>query len=653
MSAQVAVVIPCYNYGKYVEEAVESSLASTYENIEIIVVDDGSTDEDTIRILNILENKPKTRVIKRENGGLSAARNTGIQATNAKYILLLDADDLINPTFIEKGVWLLEKYPSYSYAYSLVKLFGNQNKVWNTLPFDFFYLKFRNFIPATIIIRRTSWEQTGGYDETMRDGYEDWEFLLRMAKLNMVGIHLNEILFFYRKHYGSMLENSNKRKKLLLQQIYIRHSDLYKLRAMQFFVFLLKEAIRRTKLYSLRKCSHFSKKIPVKIKEIIKKIQTNKRHPHIRLNKKVEYILPKRKEKKKKRVLIILPWLQVGGVERVFLNITKNLHGEFDFIIVTTLSLLEHPWEEAFLPYTKAVYHIGSFVNNDDDKLHFLLEIINSWSIDVVHLSNSQFGYKILPFIKAEFSSVKVIDTLHMEEPWAAWDYFRLSRKYKENIDIRVTLTPSQKERLYQLGEDKTKINIIPNGIDIFNAKNKLSLTNERHRFTISFIGRLVAQKQPILFLELARECKRKNLPYIFRIFGEGELSPTVNKYISRWKLDNVKINGFAHDIYSALQETSVLCIPSLREGLPMIGLEAMSVGVPIVATKVPGWEDLIKDGVTGLLSEANAVSLMEKCNLLYKDPNLYTQIAQQAKQNVSNDYTVMGMAQAYARLYE
>lgn len=245
MKEKIAVVIPCYNYGRFIEETVESVMRSTYSNYEIIVVDDGSTDLLTLKVLNGLPVGNRLKVIRRENGGLSAARNTGIHATNAKYILTLDADDLIAPTFIERGIELLHKHPEASFVYPLVQLFGNRQEIWETLPYDYHYLKFRNYIPATIIMKREVWERVGGYDETMRDGFEDWEFVLRAGARGYYGLHINEILFFYRKHSGSMLEGSKKKNRMLKALIRKKHKEMYKFFLFQWGAFVIKELYRR------------------------------------------------------------------------------------------------------------------------------------------------------------------------------------------------------------------------------------------------------------------------------------------------------------------------------------------------------------------------------------------------------------------------
>jgi glycosyltransferase involved in cell wall biosynthesis len=100
---KISVIIPCFNQGPYLDEAVDSVLAQTFQDFEILVVDDGSTDAETIKILRDFA-RPKTRIIRTENQGLSAARNNGIREAMGEYILPLDADDKIGPGYLEDAV---------------------------------------------------------------------------------------------------------------------------------------------------------------------------------------------------------------------------------------------------------------------------------------------------------------------------------------------------------------------------------------------------------------------------------------------------------------------------------------------------------------------------------------------------------------------
>jgi glycosyltransferase involved in cell wall biosynthesis len=132
---KVSVIIPCYNQGKYIDEAVDSVLSQTFLDYEIIIVNDGSTDALTNSILKNY-NKPKTKVIHTLNNGVSAARNIAIDNSQGEYILPLDADDKIAKDFIELAVNIIESRPDIKIVYSEVKFFGEQKGKWKLAEFD-------------------------------------------------------------------------------------------------------------------------------------------------------------------------------------------------------------------------------------------------------------------------------------------------------------------------------------------------------------------------------------------------------------------------------------------------------------------------------------------------------------------------------------
>jgi glycosyltransferase involved in cell wall biosynthesis len=153
----VSVVIPCYNYGEYLEDAVASVLAQTLQDFEILVVNDGSTEPKTLEVLNSLP-KPKTQVIHQDNKGLPAARNKGIAAARGKYICPLDADDMLGNTYLEKVICLLEAHPDLGFAYSWVRRFGLAHGVWRQPAYNFRSLLINNHISASAVFRKSAWE---------------------------------------------------------------------------------------------------------------------------------------------------------------------------------------------------------------------------------------------------------------------------------------------------------------------------------------------------------------------------------------------------------------------------------------------------------------------------------------------------------------
>jgi glycosyltransferase involved in cell wall biosynthesis len=227
MDPLVSVVIPCYNYGQYVVEAVDSCLASTFQDIEVVVVNNGSTDPHTNEVLKDLR-KPRTRVIHvKHNVGLSNGRNVGIQAARGKYILPLDADDKIHPTLIEKTFRVLEQRPEVGFVTVGLEYFGDLQWSWVPPPFDMSRLLRENIVCVASLFRKQAWKDAGGYNESMLDGYEDWDFWISLAEKGWQGDVVPEPLLHYRRHGRNMSTESGKKHDAIVRQIHANHPGLY------------------------------------------------------------------------------------------------------------------------------------------------------------------------------------------------------------------------------------------------------------------------------------------------------------------------------------------------------------------------------------------------------------------------------------------
>lgn len=201
--AKVSVIIPCYNQGAYLDEAVDSVLDQTYEDFEIVIVNDGSTDPHTIELLANYR-RPKTGVLHTVNQGLAAARNAGITAALGEYILPLDADDKIGPLYLEKAVAVLEGSPDVGIVYCLGRLFGAAERMVAAPEFSVRKMLFSNLIFASGFFRRADWRAVGGYNPNMRHGCEDWDFWLSLIELGRTAYRIPEVLFHYRIKEVSM-----------------------------------------------------------------------------------------------------------------------------------------------------------------------------------------------------------------------------------------------------------------------------------------------------------------------------------------------------------------------------------------------------------------------------------------------------------------
>lgn len=225
--AKVSVVIPCYNMGEFIEEAVDSVLCQTFTDYEIIIVNDGSDEHATNLKLKDFA-RPSTTVLHTSNRGVSAARNLGIAEATGRYILPLDADDRIAPTYLEKGVEQLDHSPETGIVYCEAGAFGGASGSWNLPEFSLPHLLLDNLIFSSALFRRSDWQLAGGYRENMRHGWEDWDFWLSMMELGIGVYRIPEQLFFYRIRKGSRDRSLGYwRKIILMAQLVFAHRALY------------------------------------------------------------------------------------------------------------------------------------------------------------------------------------------------------------------------------------------------------------------------------------------------------------------------------------------------------------------------------------------------------------------------------------------
>jgi len=211
----VSIIIPCYNQAQYLVEVVDSVLGQTYANWECIIVNDGSPDH-TAEVANeLLKKDDRIRYVEKENGGLSSARNFGIQQATGQYILPLDADDKIAPDYVSGCIDAFKDDAGLTVVYCEAEFFGEMTGKWSLPAYTLQALLLDNMIFCTAMFKKSDWEEAGGYDEHMKNGMEDWEFWIsllkekgrKVLKLPMVG-------FYYRIRGKSMVENIDPSKKM-------------------------------------------------------------------------------------------------------------------------------------------------------------------------------------------------------------------------------------------------------------------------------------------------------------------------------------------------------------------------------------------------------------------------------------------------------
>jgi len=222
----VTVVISCFNYGRFLPEAVRSAKDQDGGPTHIIVIDDGSTDDVTGRVLDDLESDPELVVVRQPNAGASAARNTGLQLVNTPFCLVLDADDVLALDAISRLRAALEQTPSAGYAYGHIEFFGNASGIMRFPPFDPWRLLFRHIVGPTALMRREVVDATGGYDIDFPH-YEDWEIWLHALKEGWSGVQVDFSSLHQRKHGPSKFAGDRADYRTSFARIRRKHGRLY------------------------------------------------------------------------------------------------------------------------------------------------------------------------------------------------------------------------------------------------------------------------------------------------------------------------------------------------------------------------------------------------------------------------------------------
>lgn len=568
----ISVIIPFYNDKKYIEQSINCILNQTFPYYEILIIDDGSKDEESLKKLEEVSKIDKRiRVFHKSNEGLAATRDYGATKSSktCKYLMFIDSDDLLEPTFMECAYWTLETNKDASWAYSDSVGFESYTYTWNKW-FDSEKMKKVNELLAIAMVRKSDFNRVNGYGLREKAVNEDWNFWLKLLGHDRYPVHMSFYGMWYRRKETGELKNALKNQKRTLEIIEGTAS---------------------------------------KITKRVNAIQYPKYdYNYDLLSDKIDIITPKCVDNNKINILMILPWMITGGADRFVLDLVSNLDkNKFEITILTTepnKNVLRQQFEE-----NATIYDLTSFLSQKY-WLSFINYIIEKNNINLIFNTNSKFGYSILPYLKNKNPNIPIIDYIHMEE-WYNRNggYSRYSTMMKSVIDKTLTCNENSKRILKEhFGRNSEEIETVYIGVDEekFNPskfnKNELlekyGLQNEK-RYILSYICRISEQKRPILLLEIVKKLKEKRNDFLVLVVGNGNLLEKMKKKASEMEiLENIKFLGNiekTEEIY-ALSDATINC--SIKEGLALTSYESLSMGVPVISANVGGQKELITEDV-------------------------------------------------------
>ena len=582
----VSIITPFYNGGKYIQQTCNCVLDQTFPYFEWVIVDDGSTRQEDLEILDgIAKQDPRIRVLHKENGGPSVARNYAVHHAVTDLILPLDCDDLIEPTFIEYCWWMLQKNPGATWAYTNSLGFGEMEYLWH-LKFNPIQLKTENLLSITALIRKDAFLSIGGYSEEVKLYNEDWESWLKLvAKGCYPAQSTGEYQFWYRRSntgVQSSIQGNEKRSEI--------NKGIIAAAAAQ--VKDPKDPVIYPGKFSFDwaepKISPWDKKVYAR--------------------------------KEKKHVAFLVPHMVMGGSDKFNLDLLTGLKDKFDLSLLTTIPS-ENEWLQRFRKVTPNIFNLPNFVD-PADYAEFISYYLKSREVDLLFVSNSFHGYYLIPWLRQHFPELPIVDYVHMEEwYWRQGGYARASgmlgslteKTYVCNSATRDVLiehfgrTPESVETVY-IGVDEQYFR--RDAVQPGQLYRELGLAENRP--IVLFICRLHPQKRPFLMLEIARKVAQRVPEAAFAVVGDGPQELELrNKAADMHLSENVYFLGAKKDVRGYYRDAKATLVCSLKEGLSLTAYESCAMSVPVVSADVGGQRDLVDSAVGALIpcsqSEADA----------------------------------------------
>lgn len=609
-SPEISVIVPFYNDEKYIEQTVNCILNQTYPYFELLIIDDGSKDEKSLKKLEEIGNlDSRIKIFHKENEGLAATRDYGASVASkcTKYFMFLDADDLIEKTYLECSYWTLETNKEAAWAYTDSVGFDSSTYTWNKW-FDSDKMKKVNDLVSAALVRKTAFYDVNGYEIREKSVNEDWNFWLKLIAKERYPVHMSFYgLWYRRKTQGELAKATQNRERAL-------------------------EIINNT---------------VETIKKRVESIQYPKQDYNYDqiIERQEGIIIPKAKDNQKTNILMIVPWMVTGGADRFNLELVKRLDkNEFNVIILTT-EPSPYVIRQEFEKYA-TVYDLTTFLKQKD-WLSFINYIIEKERINLIFNTNSEYGYSVLPYIKAKNPYISILDYVHMEEwYWKNGGYARNSASCADVIDKTLVCNRgteivlkehfNKKENEVQtvyIGVDQEKFN--PDKYDKNKILSKYDLKDNK-KLIISYICRITEQKRPFLLLEIIRKISQRRNDLLFLIVGDGNLLNKLKQKAQKYKLEKfIKFIGNVkepEEIY-AISDITINC--SIKEGVALTSYESLAMGIPVISSDVGGQSELINNEVGKIVPCMQRETEIQNINYSKEEINSYVNAIEEIIKNL------------------
>lgn len=692
---KTTIILPTHNGSRYISQSIKSCLDQTYKNIELIIVDDASTDN-TPDIIASYTDARIQYIRHRKNKGLPSALNTGFKAATGKYLTWTSDDNYYMPEAIEKLLECLVTSPGSDFVYAdYWGYYQNTGKKELRILPDILCLNEMNEVGACFLYTRKVYETLGGYNPKYMY-IEDYDYWIRITK-RFKAVHCQQPLYVYREHEKSL--KATKRSLILFSDVMLKYhhgyASLYKLgeaTAYFFYCALVKSFIRSNN--SLKEVASILRKAFYKIftppftltaaiavapfyfasiKTFNTLYATIKEYMHFFFSYKLQTASITAANNNTRNILYINPSLVLGGTGRFMINMAKNTDPKaFTFHTITTEPALNE-MKIRFEPYFKNIVIPVQWARSQNICQYYFNTMIDKLKIGIVIISNSIEGYKYLPLLKRRFPHVKTMDIMHAEGSPGAWPEFS---RFTPFIDKRVCISDHLAKyvlKWYEKNNIDNKYNdrviTIHNSVDtelfdpekypggIFKRKHDLP----DNCILITYLGRFGIVKNPLLFVNIAKHLlsSTKGHDLRFVMAGDGEESEKIRFSLKKHKMENHFVfTGVLDDdaVRELLADTYSLFITSSNEGIPYAALEAMSMGVPVISTDVGGVREVTMNGRNGfLVKTAEDVSRSFTIHLheMLNNKVFYESLSSRARQDIVSAFSFRSSGKNYENLFK
>lgn len=569
----ISIITPSWNASEKIFTLANAILNQTFPYFEWLIIDDGSTKKDSlVRYRDLEKLDSRINVLHKKNEGPSLARDYGVKVSSkeTKYVLFIDDDDLLDPTYLECAYFSMCMNPDASWCYSDVLNFGDMNTNWNRM-FSTEQMKVENLLTCTALVKKEAFHEVGGFKLEGNGYYEDWVFWLKLLAKKRFPIHMSFYGFWYHRSLSSgefHLANENHERNM--EQI---------------------------------------KEYAKKIKENVTPIEfprSNYDWDEIsRLPSSV--VIPKFEKEKKKHILMIVPWMILGGADKFNIDFIKRIDKEKYRVTLVSTQPTEYLWRQQFEDVCEEVFDLSSFLDRQSFPA-FIKYLIESREIDLILNTNSQYGYVMLPYIRANYPEIPIMDYIHMEEWYNRNGGYSRDSAAVGSITSKTLFCNQNSEQIMidYFKRDPKSVGTVYIGVDTekydpekFNKeelKEKYQIPNDKT--IVTFIARIDVQKRPYLFMEIVEETLRKDSDFYFVVAGDGPHLKKIKSIASKKRIKNIKFLGSiskTEEIY-AISDITLNC--SIKEGLALTAYESLSMGVPVVSADVGGQKELISKEV-------------------------------------------------------